>query len=100
MLIEDVLLCEELEPLEPLLVEIELLLVEIELEEVDEVEIDDDDEDVEEVELAELEDKSSIDRILSRSFPGPGNCKSPVWNVKTSVSLTSPETRVSVNVAW
>lgn len=46
------------------------------------------------------EDKSSIERIDSRSaLFGPGNWSEPVWKFRTSTSLTSPVDLVSVRVA-
>lgn len=51
--------------------------------------------------LTELEeDRSSIDRIDSRSAErGPGNWRLPVWKFNTSVAETSPLVRVSTRVA-
>lgn len=53
-------------------------------------------------ELGELDedDRSSIDRIRSRSpESGPGNWRLPVWKFSTAVSLASPDERVSRSVA-
>lgn len=78
------------------------------LEELDEWLDEDDAEDSEdglleetELLLTELEeDKSSIDRIASRSSDrGPGNWRLPVWKFSTSVPETSPDVRVSTSVA-
>ena len=43
---------------------------------------------------------SSIDRIFNLSSDrGPGNCSDPVWKLRMSGVLTSPDVRVSINVA-
>ncbi len=84
---------EELEALDQLLLDFDEL-VEIELEELELLLVlllDG---------LLELEEKSSIDRIWSRSPDrGPGNWSEPVWKLRMSGSLTGPLVRVSTSLA-
>lgn len=83
----------ELELDELLLVTLLLELLDDELDELLDDELLDD-------ELELDEDRSSIDKICSRSPErGPGNCKEPVWKFNTSFALTSPEVLVSVSTA-
>jgi len=84
---------------------LELLLVTLLLELLLVTLLDEDELTLDELEeltlLLELDDdKSSIDRICSRSPDfGPGNCNDPVWKFSTSAALSSPDVLVSVRTA-
>ena len=85
--------------------ELDELYSKLELEELEEADdpllwLDQDELDMLLDELDELDDRSSIDKICNLSWLlGPGNCKLPVWKLRTSGALASPVAFVSTNCA-
>jgi hypothetical protein len=82
--------------------DVRLLVLLLDDDELDELLWADDGDEDDDVTEDDEDDLSSIDRILkSDPMPtaGPGNCKAPVWKLRTVGVLTSPVERVSVNFA-